>query len=394
MAVTSPVIPNLSGSYANIQDALRQGAQIAGQNYGTMGAVASAAAPIGEEVQKERQLSMQASLQDLLEQNKYKYAANAEGKTLINQDNIDSYFKNQGLDPKYAPQIGSKGVYLGPGDQQTILANAQKKAGVDTFANFLIAKDPINGPAKAAITRAYPEDKDIANYFIGGGKAHIQDIGGYHYPMNAFGQVLNQIPLEFTTNPVSNSTNYITDMSQLSKDSRKTIKDTVDKYNHAAEPIKQAQESIDKANALLSDPKAKAVGQNLAIMSEARGAAGSMRNWKDFEIVEGLPDAVNTLGRMYDKRIKGQSLTDEDMKAFQAATAVIKQSEQDELQRVTDTYVNQGSGMTHFHPESLRKLLTGGDIGEVKKIKVKRLFDGSVGWLDPKDFDSSKYQKL
>ncbi|MFI5206083.1 MAG: hypothetical protein ACHQVK_04015, partial [Candidatus Paceibacterales bacterium] len=102
----------MAGAYANIQSALDTGAQIAAKTQGPMGAAAAVVQPLGEEAQKRRDELYKYTLQDHLNQNEVGYKAQAEGKSLTTQDELDTHAAELGISPdRVKGLIGKAGVW-------------------------------------------------------------------------------------------------------------------------------------------------------------------------------------------------------------------------------------------------------------------------------------------
>lgn len=135
MAVASPIYPSLQGSYANIQNALSQGADIAGKTPGVAGAAAAIVKPLGEEVQQRRQQLFETTLQDHLNQNKAIYAAQAEGRTQTTPDMAASFAENMGLDPDATKNIMPSGVWQTPGERMNLATQLKRQDTIEQMAS-------------------------------------------------------------------------------------------------------------------------------------------------------------------------------------------------------------------------------------------------------------------
>ncbi len=341
MAVFNPALPNLSNAYGNIQQALEQSAAIAGKNTGALGSVAAAAAPVAAEGQElntadiqNGQVAFKGAIEDQLNKNKAYYDAEAQGKTLWTQDDIDKLMKTHypNIDPKNYPDIGDTGIQATPADIQALGEHAEAKGSFEVAASQMDRVDKTKGEAM----RIFQNDPTQLAQIMG---VSALKKGTDAYGRDYYYSAAN--PLERIYAPTNNA--VVTDPTQVTPQMRKPITEEQQGLTKSLAPIQTQMSNLDESEKLLNDPNAKGIEQNRLLLQTARAAAGNVRNWKEVAVVSGNPDIFNQATKAINSLIEGPPLTEEDKSSLKNLITSDRQRNSQDMATLTQQAVSRAT---------------------------------------------------
>lgn len=166
MAVYNPDQVNLAPNYANIINALKSQTEIAANAppspLAMLAKVAGqgAGAYVGQKVankldadQQKKLGEMRFAIEDELSKNRTKYAAQAAGKRLYKQPDVNEQWVQLGGTPETSPNVGADGIYLDEKDLDELYSVGQKRVRHNEFTSEIKRyADQYNGSKD-------PEDK-------------------------------------------------------------------------------------------------------------------------------------------------------------------------------------------------------------------------------------------
>lgn len=373
MAVTPPIIPNLSGSYANIQDALRQGADIASKNYGPMGAAAAAAAPIGQMVSDRAQLAFKAGVEDRLNQNKAYYDAQAQGKTFWTQDDVNNLMQQNYpmVKPPNYPQVG-KGFWGTPMDVQDLAAHGKRKAVLEDVKSQF-PNDPVK---RDAIDLLGMDPRTAPQLALLLGAAKLQK-GTDEWNRTYFYNPIDPTQRVYAQNsgfPITDDSQITPKMAAPITKEQQSLKKQVDAYREEMDQNEEAQ-------TILKDPNAKAIEQNAALLRYARSVAGNLRNWKEVSAVAANPDFQDQIERIVNSKTDGSILGANDKKSLQTLLEYDRQFGKRDLSEAANQAVSRATANVNgiVDPSIVRKRIMAAMPDELNgggQNTVKRMVQG------------------
>ena len=319
MAVTPPVVPNLTGAYGNIQQALEQSAQIAGKNQGGVGMLAAAAEPLGEDAQA----AFKYSIEDQLLKNQAMYGAFAEGKTLYTNDDLISDMKQHHpeIDPQHYPTLPDS-VMLSPQDKNALEEHGIYNVNIEAVASEFDKKDPLKGNLFRLAARS--KDDQMMNTIAGMGKmGTIPEKGTGRTIMTVNGQPIGYMDQIFgthlNTGANASATPLIKDWNTLkyqAPDEFKTLSTEAAKFPDDPN-VKGYTSSLDNIQYIEKAARENTKGSALNIQARLEQAAGGVPASRISSKVlqsEGYSKAWSDQMEQWLQTAKGGTLTPENQK--------------------------------------------------------------------------------